>query len=84
MTVSASLTLKGSESFILSLAEFLVEIVQIPPPNMAEYIFEPHSLMKEEYFEPWCDLLFALLSKKKILEGGGEIIFISTISSEYY
>jgi len=67
MKVYATLTLKGSESFILSLAEFLVEVVQIPPPNMAEYIFEPHNLSKEEYFEPWCDLLFALLSKKKTL-----------------
>jgi hypothetical protein len=38
---------------------------------MAEYIVEPHKPPKEEYFEPWCDLLFTLLSKKKIIEGNG-------------
>jgi hypothetical protein len=61
MTVYATLTLKGSESFILSLAEFLEEVIQIPPPNIAEYIFESHRPSTEEYFEPWCDLLFTLL-----------------------
>lgn len=61
MTVSAPLTLKGSESFILSLAEFLEEVVKIPPPNIAEYIIESHHPTTEEYFGPWCDHLFTLL-----------------------
>jgi len=61
MTVNATLTSKGSESFILSLAEFLEEVIQIPPPNLAEYIFESYHPSTEEYFGPWCDLLFTLL-----------------------
>lgn len=93
MKESAELSLTSSMSFILSLTEYLENKIKLKPPNLKSYLankltseLEAHLLNPQQcdYFEAWGDYLFGLIVKGKILRANDQILFVTSVSEDYF